>query len=106
MFIRNYIHIIEDIFMNLLENLENTVGNTVDNLSKLQEKFLESKLFDFVDNALNIGIKTALPDWIENDVIELKDNIIENGVIQGIKETVSSVIEIRKSNKGNTYRKL
>jgi hypothetical protein len=77
--------------------LSNSLSNIKDGLSQLQQNFLESKLYNIVDGALDIGIRLAMPDCIEDSVISIKDSILQNGLIEGIKETVKSTFEFGKS---------
>lgn len=76
---------------------EKTLNN---NVKSLQEKFLESKLGDVINNAVDIGIKAVLPDLIEDEVINVKDTILENGFKEGISEAVKTVIDFGKSAMG------
>lgn len=70
------------------------------NFKSLQEKFLESNLGEVINNAVDIGIKSVLPDLIEDEVINVKDTILENGFKEGIGEAVKTVIDFGKSAMG------
>lgn len=41
-----------------------------------QRDFLETTLGKTINVAIDIGIRTILPDFIENQVINLKDNLL------------------------------
>ena len=41
-----------------------------------------------------------MPDWAENQVIELKDNLINYGFKEGISKTIKDTIDIGKSAAG------
>ena len=86
--------------MELFENLGKTINNMSNNLSELQTKFMESKLYKSVNKGVDFGIRVLLPNFIEDEVINLKDSIMENGLIQGIKEAVGLAIDFGK----NIYR--
>ena len=55
---------------------------------------------NLVDNALEIGLRTILPDFIEDDVIDIKNKFIEAGFTEGIKEANEKVKDIFKSIQG------
>ena len=76
--------------MQLLENLKELGNNLKEiNFSDLQKNFLQSNLGKVVDFAIDEGLKYILPDYIEDDVIDVK-NILVN---EGLKEAVNTAIE-------------
>lgn len=85
--------------MELSNILQNNVSNSLVNNEK-QNKFLESTIGKVINTGLNIGLKALLPDLIEDQVINIKDAIINNGFKAGIKQTISSAIELGKSATG------
>ena len=76
--------------LNLNNNLELKNNNE-------QNNFLNTTLGKAIDNGIDIGLRCLLPDYIENQVIELKDNLINYGLKDGISKTVESVIDTGKS---------
>lgn len=72
-------------------------NNLTNNIEKEQQNFLESTLWKTIDNGIEIGMRYLLPDYLEDEVIELKDNLINYGLKDGISKTVESVIEKGKS---------
>lgn len=86
--------------MELFENLGKTINNISNDLSELQTKFMESTLYKSVNRGVDFGIRVLLPNFIEDEVISLKDSIMENGLIQGVKEAVGLAIDFGK----NIYR--
>ena len=60
----------------------------------------ESTLYKSVNKGVDFGIRMLLPNFIEEEVINLKDSIMENGLIQGVKEAIESAINFGK----NIYR--
>ncbi len=80
--------------MNLL--LENNLTKNI-KLIENQNNFLQSSLGKAIDNGINIGIRCLLPDYLEDKIIELKDNLIKYGLKEGIKSTINSVLETGKS---------
>lgn len=67
------------------------------NLYENQKSFLESNLGKTINSALDIGIKAALPNLIEDQVIDIKNIILEQGFKEGVKQIINSGIEIGKS---------
>ena len=61
-----------------------------------QNEFLESTLWKTINNGIDIGIRYLLPDLVEDEIIELKDNLINFGLKDGIKKSIDSVIETGK----------
>ncbi len=73
---------------------------TVDNnliTEKEQKGFLETTLGKTINTGLDIGLRVLLPDLIEEQIIDIKDTIIENGFGEGIKKAISSAIDFGKS---------
>lgn len=81
--------------------IETEINNEINNnLEKEQKNFLETDLGKVINVGIDIGIKAILPDLIEDQIIEIKDAIIENGFKDGIKQVIDSSIEMGKSMTG------
>ena len=52
------------------------------------------------NNALNFGLKAILPDFIEEDIIQIKDSFINEGFEKGLEEAKEKAEEVWKSVKG------
>ncbi len=76
-------------------NLENDIKQ-----ENNQKNFLETALGKTINFAIDIGIRAILPDFIEEQVINLKDNLLENGLNEGIKKTIDDAIDLGKSTIG------
>ncbi len=74
--------------------LENNFNNS---LEMKQNNFLQSALGKAINNGINIGLRYLLPNWAEDKVIELKDNLLNYGLKDGISKTIQSVIDTGKS---------
>lgn len=77
-------------------------NNTKDNMQlsvieNKQKSFLETTLGKAINNAINYGLKKILPDFIEDSIIEIKDEIFKDGIIDGIKMAVSKATDLGKS---------
>lgn len=80
---------------NILENeikLENNLVNEKD-----QNNFLETTLGKTINTGIDIGIRALLPDYIEEQIIDLKDNLIKYGLKDGIKKSIDDAINAGKS---------
>lgn len=86
----------------LINNLKNPeIWNEMkNNLKEMQEEFLESTLGQVINNGIDVGLKAILPDWIENDIIDIKDTIINEGFKEGLKLLIDKSINIGKSIEG------
>ena len=79
--------------------IENQIINNI-NLEKEQNNFLNSTLGKVVNNAIDIGLRYVLPDLIEEEVIEVKDSLMKNGLSAGIQTAVDNIVNIGKSAAG------
>lgn len=65
-----------------LENLKNNnleVNNKIVN-ENTQKSFLETTLGKTVNTAIDIGLRAILPDFVENEVIGIKNNLLNYGL--------------------------
>lgn len=66
--------------------MELILDNNIDNkLEKQQNKFINTCLGKVINTGMNIGIRAVMPDLLENEVINIKDAILENGFKSRIK---------------------
>ena len=65
-----------------LSLLNNNVNNP---LEKEQNKFLNTTLGKVINTGLDVGIRAALPDLIEDSVISVKNAILDNGLKSRIR---------------------
>jgi hypothetical protein len=66
-------------------------------IEKKQKNFLESTLGQAVNFAMDIGLRAILPDFIENQIINVKNTLMQEGLQEGIKTVINSGIEMGKS---------
>lgn len=62
-----------------------------------QNNFLESTLGKAINCAVDLGIKSLMPDFIENEIIEIKDCLINEGFEPGINKAINNAIEIGRN---------
>ena len=92
--------------MNLLtNNIENNIQNNLDNNNELikteeQTNFIETTLGQTVNFGLDIGLRALLPDFIEEQIIDIKNSLLSEGLSEGINKLVSSAVDFGKSTLG------
>lgn len=67
---------------------------------ELEEKLENNKEINtlkIVNTVLDIGLKAILPDFLENDIIEIKNTFINEGFIDGVQEILDKLEDIGKS---------
>lgn len=79
--------------------LTNTINNDIE-LNNKQKSFLNSNLGKIVNTAIDVGLRSILPDMIENQVIDIKNALMENGINEGINVAVDKLVDFAKSAKG------
>ena len=83
-----------------MPSLENTLTLSKEKSltnSKEQKNFLETTLGKVINTGLNLGLRVVLPDFIENEVIGIKDTILKEGFGAGIKKCINSAVDLGKS---------
>ena len=73
-------------------NIENNLE-----IKKEQQNFLETTLGKTINTGIDLGIRALLPDYIENQIIDLKNNLIKYGLKDGIKKSIDDAINLGKS---------
>lgn len=64
---------------------------------KNQKEFLDTTLGKVINTAVDIGIRAVLPDFIDEQIINIKDNLLEYGLKDGISKTINDAIDLGKS---------
>lgn len=82
--------------------MKNILNNSIElnnnlEIEKEQKNFLETTLGKTINTGIDIGIRAILPDYIEEQIIDLKDNLIKYGLKEGIKKSIDDAINIGKS---------
>ncbi len=73
-------------------NLDNKMINNND-----QTNFLETTLGKTINAGIDIGIRALLPDFIDEQIINIKDNLLNYGLKDGITKSIDDAIELGKS---------
>lgn len=62
-----------------------------------QKNFLDTTLGKVVNTAVDLGLRWVLPDFVENQVIDVKNSLIKGGLKEGIDKAIDSAVELGKS---------
>lgn len=77
------------------------IENQINNDIKIEKNnFFKDIIGNTVSNAMDIGLRAILPDLIEEQVIDIKNALIKNGLKSGIDVAIDSVVDLGKSAKG------
>ena len=82
--------------MEIENNISNELNNNID-IEVKQNNFLETTIGKAINTGLNIGIRYLLPDLIEDEVIQIKDSILNNGIKEGLRTAIESATKLGKS---------
>ena len=75
--------------------IENQINNNVE-----KESFWDNVIGKAINGALDIGLKVILPDLIEDEIIDIKDELIKNGFGAGAKTAMDALKKFVKSTEG------
>lgn len=84
-----------NLYMNNNLTQEQEIENNV--TPEMQNNFLESSLGKTINGAIDLGIKSLMPDFIENEIIEIKNSFISEGFEEGINTAINNSIELGKN---------
>ena len=90
-----------------IENVNNelSIENKDDILSK-QNNALSEILNNVINWSIDAGLKYILPDSIENDVIKIKNDLLNGNAAQKIIDTIGSVINLGKEKLNNEKKEI
>ena len=80
----------------LEKNNDIELNNKIVN-EQTQKSFLETALGKTINTAVDIGIRSILPDFIDDQIINIKDNLLNYGLKEGITKTIDDAIDLGKS---------
>ena len=64
---------------------------------KQQNHFLDTTVGKVINTAIDLGLRWILPDFVENQIIDVKNSLVRGGLKEGIDKAVESAIELGKS---------
>ena len=77
--------------------IENKINNKIETE---KNNFFENIIGKTINTSIDIGLKAILPDLIENQIIDIKNALIKNGLKSGIDVAIESAVDLGKSTKG------
>ncbi len=83
-----------------INNLEKNKNIEIKNMTineKTQKDFLETTLGKTINTAIDIGIRAILPEFVEDQIINVKNNLFNYGLKDGITKTIDDAIDLGKS---------
>ena len=86
--------------INKLEKNNNLDINNNIELEKEQKNFLDTTLGKTINSAIDIGIRAVLPDFLDEQIVNIKNNLLEYGLKEGISKTIEDAINLGKSTIG------
>jgi hypothetical protein len=81
---------------NLEKNNNMKLQNQIVN-EKTQKNFLETMLGKAINTAMDIGIRAIFPNFVEDQIINIKNNLFNYGLKDGIGKTIEDAIDLGKS---------
>ncbi len=81
---------------NIEKNNDINIQKSLSN-QKSQNSFLNSALWKTINTGIDIGLRSLLPDLLEDQVINLKDNLLNYGFKEGINKSIKEAINLGKS---------
>ena len=75
------------------------INNNI-NLEKSNNNFLNNIFGKTINAAIDVGLRAIFPDLIENQIIDIKNSLLENGLKSGINTAINSAVDFGKSAAG------
>lgn len=69
----------------------------VENIELNNNNFFETTFGSLINSSIESGIRALFPDFMENEVISIKNTLINQGFPEAIKQLVNKVIELGKN---------
>lgn len=79
--------------------LENNLllNENKNNINEKQNNFFKSAFGIAVNEALDYGLKKILPDFLEDQVIDVKNALLNSGIKEGINTAIDKAVDLGKS---------
>ena len=71
--------------------------NINNEIEEKQKNFFQTALGSAINTAIDFGLKKLLPDFIEEQVIQIKDTLFQNGLIEAIKTGIDKAVDLGKN---------
>lgn len=80
-----------DVSMDLI-NEKDLKLNLSEKIGELQKAFFEINWGKAINSAIDSGLKMILPDFIENEIVDIKNAFVKGGLKEGITTTIDTAI--------------
>ncbi len=79
------------------ESIKRSMTSVRSFLEQKQSEFLKSNIGKAVDLGVNVGLRNVLPDFIEDEIIDIKDALLNEGITSAINTGIDSAVNFGKS---------
>ena len=88
--------------MKILDNVlnNNKLNNSLSEIEEKSQNFFQTHLGQIVNKAIDFGIKAILPDWLEDELIEIKNSVLNDGFKEGLQLAINKAIDMGKAIEG------
>lgn len=85
--------------MEILNDLGKKIENKFSEIdfSKLQNNFLNSKLGQVVNFAVDQGLRYIMPDFIEDEIIDVKNVLFSEGLSEAVHKAIDNATDLGKT---------
>lgn len=80
-----------------LEQNKGIENNLEEEIKQEQKNFLETNIGQAINTGIDFGLKAILPDFIEEDIIEVKDALFQAGFKEATNTAIKNSINLGKS---------
>lgn len=84
----------ENVDNQLKQNVANKITNEV--TEENQNKFLQTTLGKTINTAMDLGLRAIMPELVEDQIIDIKNTMLNCGFKEGIDCAIKSAIELGK----------
>lgn len=72
----------------------------IEKLNNKQNEFLKTNFGKIINGTMDIGIKIVMPDFVENEIIAVKDSLLEEGFSAAVDTAIEEATNLGKSAMG------
>lgn len=92
---------INDLMQNINEVTKMALQETSKNIIiEEQKNFLQTNIGQAINSGINIGLKALLPDFVENEIIAIKESLITEGFSAAVDTAIEKALNLGKSAMG------
>lgn len=80
-----------------IEQARELAKERISHVSNMQKKFLKTNLGKAINSGIDIGLRVVLPNFIEDEIIEIKNKLLTEGFQAAIDTSIEEAINLGKS---------